>query len=149
MTDKVIDTILKELILRHLYVTKMNYIIKMVNKQKMPHCRNNLQMRLPRSICTNADRSVICGGWYLTHIWKIHDRIISLRWEVSARSLEVSIKSRNEQSCTCLLVVSVSTIILLYFETVLTEWYFWFFIKLIPITILMEYLFCLNQRNHS
>ena len=45
--------------------------------------------------------------------------------------------------------VSVSTIIILYFETVLTEWYFWFFIKLILITILMEYLFCLNQRNHS
>ena len=45
--------------------------------------------------------------------------------------------------------VSVSTIIILYFETVLTEWYFWFFINLILITILMEYLFCLNQRNHS
>ena len=45
--------------------------------------------------------------------------------------------------------VSVSTIILLYFETVLTEWYVWFFIKLILITILKEYLFCLNQRHHS
>ena len=62
MTDKVIDTILRELILRHLYVTKMKYIIKMVNNQKMSHCPNNLQMRLPRSICTNADRPVICGA---------------------------------------------------------------------------------------
>ena len=61
MTDKVIDTILRKLILRHLYVMKMKYIIKIVNKQKMPHCPNNLQMRLPRSICTNADRPVICG----------------------------------------------------------------------------------------
>ena len=36
---------------------------------------------------------------------------------------------------------SVSKIIILYFETVLTVWYFWFFIKLILITILKEYLF--------